>query len=154
MGATIHVLFFVKKTIKNAEGKMPIYLRITIEGSRFETSIGRQVDSDKWFTRVGKANGFTEDAKILNSYLDTLRSRALNYQQEIFREGKELDVQTFREKWLGIKEKPVLLMDVFVEHNRKMKVLVGKEYAQFTYIRYETTMAHTKKFLAYKYLKK
>jgi site-specific recombinase XerD len=44
-----------------------------------------------------------------------------------------------------------MLMDVFVEHNRKMKLLVGKEYAQFTYIRYETTMAHTKKFLTYKY---
>ena len=130
---------------------MPIYLRIKIEFSRFETSIGRQVDSDKWLGRVGKANGFTEEAKILNGYLDTLRSRALNYQQEIFREGRELDIATFREKWLGIKEKPVMLMDVFVEHNRKMKLLVGKEYAKFTYIRYETTMAHTKKFLQYKY---
>ena len=42
-------------------------------------------------------------------------------------------------------------MDVFLEHNRKMKLLVGKEYAQLTYIRYETTLAHTKKFLLYKY---
>ena len=44
-----------------------------------------------------------------------------------------------------------MLVDVFLEHNRKMKLLVGKEYAQLTYIRYETTLAHTKKFLLYKY---
>jgi site-specific recombinase XerD len=44
-----------------------------------------------------------------------------------------------------------MLIDVFLEHNRKMKLLVGKEYAQLTYIRYETTLAHTKKFLLYKY---
>ena len=44
-----------------------------------------------------------------------------------------------------------MLVDVFLEHNRKMKLLVGKEYAQLTYIRFETTLAHTKKFLKYKY---
>ena len=55
---------------------------------------------------------------------------------------------------MGIKEKPVMLIDVFLEHNRKMKLLVGKEYAQLTYIRYETTLAHTKKFLLYKYGRK
>jgi site-specific recombinase XerD len=151
MGVTIHPLFFVKKTIKTAKGKVPIYLRITINGSRFEVSIGRQIDSVNWHAKVGRANGFTEEAKILNSFLDTLRSRAINFEQEIFREGKELNVETFREKWLGVKEKPVMLIDVFLEHNRKMKLLVGKEYAQLTYIRYETTLAHTKKFLQYKY---
>jgi Domain of unknown function (DUF6046)/Phage integrase SAM-like domain len=83
--------------------------------------------------------------------LDTLRSRAINYQQEIFSEGKEFNVETIKEKWLDIKAKPIMLIDVFLEHNRKMKLLVGKEYAQLTYIRYETTLAHTKKFLLYKY---
>ena len=28
MGATINALFFVKKSYKNAKGKVPIYLRI------------------------------------------------------------------------------------------------------------------------------
>ena len=47
MGATINALFFVKKSYKNAKGKVPIYLRITINGSRFEVSISRQIDSRK-----------------------------------------------------------------------------------------------------------
>jgi site-specific recombinase XerD len=151
MGTSFHILFFVRKTNKMTTGKVPIYLRITINGLRFESSIGRQVDSDNWLAKFGRAKGVTEEAKTLNSFLDTLRSRAINYQQDIFREGKEFNVETIREKWLGIKAKPIMLIDVFLEHNRKMKLLVGKEYAQLTYIRYETTLAHTKKFLLYKY---
>jgi site-specific recombinase XerD len=153
MGTSFHTLFFVRKTNKTSTGKVPIYLRITINGLRFETSIGRQVDSDNWLAKFGRAKGVTEEAKTLNSFLDTLRSRAINYQQDIFREGKELNVETIKEKWLGIKAKPIMLIDVFLEHNRKMKLLVNKEYAQLTYIRYETTLAHTKKFLLYKYRK-
>ena len=151
MGNTIHPLFFVRKTAKTSDGKVPIYLRITINGLRYETSIGRQVSSETWQAKIGRVKGLTEDAKTLNGFLDTLKSRAINYEQEIFREGRELNTETFKGKWLGIKEKPIMLIDVFLEHNRKMKLLVGKEYAQLTYIRYETTLAHTKKFLLYKY---
>ncbi len=151
MGTNLSVLFYTKKKVKTIKGTTPIYLRITIDGQRFETSIHRQINSDNWLAKVGKAKGITEEVKILNAYLDTLRNKIFNYQQEIYREGNDLNVETFREKWLGIKEKPIMLVDVFLEHNRKMKLLVGKEYAQLTYIRYETTLAHTKKFLLYKY---
>jgi site-specific recombinase XerD len=153
MGATISLLFHTRKAAKTIKGTLPIYLRVTINGSRFETSISRDIEADKWLAKAEKAKGISEEAKTLNSYLDTLRNTAFNYQQEIRQEGKELNIQTFKEKWLEIKEKPVMLIDVFLEHNRKMKLLVGKEYAQLTYIRYETTLAHTKKFLLYKYCK-
>src|SRR5450755_732136 len=141
MGATISLLFHTRKSAKTISGTLPIYLRVTINGSRFETSISRDIEEDKWLTQAEKAKGISEEAKTLNSYLDTLRNTAFNYQQEIRQEGKELNIQTFKEKWLEIKEKPVMLIDMFLEHNRKMKLLVGKEYAQLTYIRYETTLA-------------
>jgi site-specific recombinase XerD len=151
MGATMSLLFHTRKAAKTANGALPIYLRVTIKGLRFETSISREIEEDKWINKAEKVKGNSEDAKSLNSYIDTLRNIAFNLQQEIRQEGKELNIQNFKEKWLGIKEKPVMLVDVFLEHNRKMKLLVGKEYAHLTYIRYETTLAHTKKFLLYKY---
>jgi hypothetical protein len=151
MGTNFAVLFYARKNVKTRRGNLLIYLRVTIDGARFDTTISRQIESEKWIAKIGRAKGLTEDAKQLNSYLDNVRTKVFNYQQEIFKEGKELNVETFEEKWLGIKEKSVMLVDVFLEHNRKMKLLVGKEYAQLTYIRYETTLAHTKKFLLYKY---
>jgi Arm DNA-binding domain len=61
MGASIHTLFFVRKSYETAKGKVPIYLRITINGSRFEVSINRQIDYCNWHAKVGRAQGFTEE---------------------------------------------------------------------------------------------
>ena len=96
MGTNLSVLFYTKKKVKTIKGTTPIYLRITIDGQRFETSIHRQINSDIWLAKVGKAKCITEDVKILNAYLDTLRNKIFNYQQEIYREGNELNVEMFR----------------------------------------------------------
>jgi len=79
MGATISLLFHARKAAKTIKGTLPIYLRVTINGSRFETSISRDIEADKWLAKAEKAKGISEEAKTLNSYLDTLRNTAFNY---------------------------------------------------------------------------
>lgn len=87
----------------------------------------------------------------MNDYIDLMRNRAFNIQGEILLEGGELTSSSFKNKWLGVSEKSVMLLDVFLKHNRKMKELVGKEFAQLTYVRYETTLEHTRKLLKWKF---
>ncbi|HEY4966675.1 MAG TPA: Arm DNA-binding domain-containing protein, partial [Puia sp.] len=72
MGTNLRVLFYAKKKVKTIKGTTPIYLRITIDGQRFETSIHRQIATDNWIAKLGKAKGITEDVKILNAHLETL----------------------------------------------------------------------------------
>ena len=93
MGATISVCFFMpRKTVKTIKGTTPIYLRITIDGQRFETSIRRQIATDNWHAKLGKAKGITEDVKILNTATSTrYRSRVFNYQQEIYQGRKRTE---------------------------------------------------------------
>ena len=69
MGTNLSVLFYTKKKVKTIKGTTPIYLRITIDGQLFETGIHRQINSDNWLAKVGKAKRITEDVKILNAYL-------------------------------------------------------------------------------------
>jgi site-specific recombinase XerD len=151
MGTNFNVLFYAKKKLKTTKGRIPIYLRVTIDGGRFETSVHRQVESDKWAAKIEKAKDNSEEAKSLNDYLDLMRNRAFNFQRELIMEGQDLTVKSFRNKWLGLSGKIVTLLQVFGEHNDKMKLLVGKEFAPLTYVRYETTLEHTKKFLKYKF---
>jgi hypothetical protein len=47
MGTTISLLFHARKAAKTIKGTLPIYLRVTINGSRFETSISRDIEADK-----------------------------------------------------------------------------------------------------------
>jgi hypothetical protein len=101
----------------------------------------------KWSKNLGKAIGNSEDVKQLNQYLETLRLKVYNYQRQIVLEGKEITIETLRIKWLDLKEKPRMLLEIFKEHNRQMKELIGKEYARLTYIRFETSLRHTQSFI-------
>lgn len=40
--------FQLKKNKKKKNGEVPIYLRITIDGSRFEMSIKRSIKEENW----------------------------------------------------------------------------------------------------------
>ena len=56
----------------NAQGLIPVYLRITIDGERVEISSKRYVNPSHWNTNRQKLNGTGEDAKTINAYLKTL----------------------------------------------------------------------------------
>ncbi len=151
MSIQISILFYVKTSKKFRNGLVAVYMRVTIDGHRFEQSTLRQVNPLKWSSQLGKAVGNTEEIKQLNQYLETLRHKVYNYQQQITLEGSEMTIDTLRLKWLGVKEKPRMLLDIFKEHNRQMKELIGKEYAHLTYIRFETSYRHTENFIKWKF---
>jgi site-specific recombinase XerD len=51
----------------------------------------------------------------------------------------------------GCQERTRTLIPIFIDHNNKIKALIGKEYAPGTLERYETSLKHTKDFLMWKY---
>ncbi|WP_295801649.1 Arm DNA-binding domain-containing protein [Mucilaginibacter sp.] len=72
MISTICINFNLKKTKTLANGTAPIYLRITIDGSRVEFSTKRYVTASRWNPKSQKMTGTTEEARIFNTYLKTL----------------------------------------------------------------------------------
>jgi site-specific recombinase XerD len=152
MNDTINVLFFAKKSKTTTEGLVPIYLRVTINGSRFEISTKRYVLEQQWSTEAGKMKGNSDEVKSVNSLLESMRARAFERQKQLLLEGKEVTIESFRQKWLGsLTEKPRMLLEIFDHHNQQMKTLVGKEYAPFTMMRYVTARKHTASFIQWKF---
>ena len=72
---------------------MPIYLRITIEGQRFETSSQRYVEENKWSSASGRVKGSNEEARSINTYLDSLRSKIYQTQNQLIQQGKPVTVE-------------------------------------------------------------
>ena len=68
MNKTFGLLFYLKKSKVDAQGKCPIYLRITVDGKRTEISTKRSIAISKWNTQANKAIGRTEDVRELNAY--------------------------------------------------------------------------------------
>lgn len=146
---TLH--FYAKSTKANSKGLLPIYVRLTIEGKRFEYSTKKFILPTKWSTELGKMKGNSEEARSINSLLDFTRNRVNEIHFELLKESKSINVEEFKNKLLGIKERDRMLIPIFEEHNRKMKELIGLEYAAGTYERYVTSLRHTRNFLLWKY---
>ncbi|NNT71653.1 site-specific integrase [Flavobacterium sp. IMCC34852] len=151
MNAKITVLFYLRKSKVNAQGQMPIYQRITINGQRLDISSGFFIQEDKWSKETSKIKGNSEEARIINSQLEMIKAQVYETQKKLFMNQTEINFENFKNEFLGKKERERMLIPIFVEHNRKIKELVGHEYAAGTLERYETSLKHTKEFLFWKY---
>lgn len=148
---TMTLLFYARVSKANATGIVPIYLRVTIGRQRFETATGRTIDSMTWSQPLGKAVGSSPGARELNQFLEVLRAKAYAIQKKVITTDVDLTIDEFTKQWKGTKAKPKMLLEIFQEHNDRIKALVGHQYSQSTYTRYVTSLEHTKKFLLEQY---
>lgn len=151
MTTKISLIFYIRKSKINANGQVPIYQRITIEGKRYEISTGQFVEEVKWSAEAGKMKGNSEEARSINNRLDMVKSKVFDVERRLFMSNTQINIENFKNEYLGKKERERTLIPIFVEHNRKIKELVGSEYAPGTLERYETSLKHTKAFLQWKY---
>lgn len=145
------ILFYVKSSKASKNGLLPIYQRITINGTRIELSTSKFVEKTKWNTVAGKIKGNSEEARLINSYLDILNAKAYETEKWMVNNNQEINAQSFKNKFLGVEERQRKLIVIFEDHNKRMKELVGKEFSINTYKKYETALSHTKEFLKYQY---
>ncbi len=151
MKTKITVLYYLRKSKVNAQAQMPIYQRITINGQRFDVSTGLFVEEHKWSSEASKMKGNSEEARMLNGRLDMMRAIVYETEKKLFMNQIEITFESFKNEYQGKKERARMLIPIFQEHNRKIKELVGQEYAPGTLERYETSLKHTKAFLLWKY---
>jgi site-specific recombinase XerD len=151
MNTKLSILFFVKRTKTNVDGLLPIFIRVTVSGARIEFSTKRFTSADKWSVEGNRMKGTSAEAKATNSFLDTLKAKIYDYQQQLIREDELVNAESMRNKILGIEKRSHMLVGIFKQHNDEIKALVGREFATATYTRYETSLKHTVDFLQWKY---
>ena len=145
------LIFFLKKS-KNLKKKLKhVYMRITVDGIPVEFSIKKSWDIDRWNQSSGRATGTKEDTRLLNAYLDTLSSKVFQAKMILIASGQTITAYTIKNHILGIGEKKRMILEIFQDHNCKMKSLIGSEFAPGTVQRYQTSYDHTKAFILWKY---
>jgi len=151
MNTKLSILFYAKRAKTNTDGLVPIYLRVTVDSERIEFSTKRFTQPDKWSVEGNRMKGTTDEAKAINTYLDTLKAKVYEYQQQLVRENELVNAENMRNKILGVEKRRNMLVAIFEKHNDEMKALVGKEFAEATYQRYITSLKHTIDFIKWKY---
>jgi site-specific recombinase XerD len=151
MEARMSILFFGKKTKNESEKELSIYLRVTINGERFEVTTQRYIEPNKWSSAAGKVKGNSEEARSINQHLDSLKQKIYDYQKSIVQNGGSFTKELLRQKWYGIEQRTYSLVEVFQHHNDQLKSLIGKDNSKATFGKYRTTLDHTISFLKWKF---
>ncbi len=85
---TFSILFYLKRSKLNKNGEAPIYMRITIDGERSETSTKRSIEPERWNTAKGLARPLSMYEKDLNQYLKHITHQVYLKQQEMEEKNK------------------------------------------------------------------
>lgn len=153
MNAKVSVLFYAKKSKAKNNSRVPIYLRITVNGKRAEFSTGKDVEISKWSAIQNRLKGNSEEARTLNKYFDVLQSKVLDIENNLIMSGEPFDASDVKNLLSGNKQTERYLIPIFEDHNKRMEKLIGKEYAVATLKNFKTCLSHLKEFL-WKYHKK
>jgi len=151
MNAKLSILFYAKRAKTTTDGLIPIYIRVTVKGERIELSTKRYTLPEKWSVEGSCMKGTSAESKATNSFLDSLKAKVYDYQQQLIREDEIVNAENMRNKILGIDKMSHMLIGIFQQHNDEIKALIGKDYAAATLVRYETSLKHTVNFLKWKY---
>lgn len=144
-------LFYIKRTKLLSNGEAAIYLRIKVGNSEAELSIMKSIRPENWSTLKKGATGKSKEAQDVNKYIEHIRKQLNSYVDELRDEGSEVTAYALKCKLAGQKGNERTILNVFEEHNKSVKLLVGKDFAPATLQRYETCLLHIKGYIKEKY---
>ena len=75
MDKSFGCLFHLKRKGNYEDNGIDIYLKITVDSTYVEVSTKRKCFRANWNVKAGRAEGKTDYAKSINSYLDTLQQK-------------------------------------------------------------------------------
>ncbi|MCC7159527.1 MAG: hypothetical protein IT281_08315 [Ignavibacteria bacterium] len=153
MDSKITIHFIGKKSRLTSHHQLPIYLRVNIDGKRFEVATHQHTDPSLWLPGVGKVAGSSDTAIHTNIELDEIKRKVYEYRDRIYKEQREFNVNTLREKWFGQDRNTRTLLEVFRLSILDLEKLVIKGvYKRSTFIKYKTTERHLIEFLKWRNL--
>ena len=144
-------LSFYMKTASKETNIRYIYLRVTVDGVRKETSTKRTWDIQRWDPKTERATGNKEDARTLNHFLDVMETKINQFKMDLMYTEKTISAQRIIDFVLGRVTSKALLLEEFKKHNDEMLSLVPQDYALAMHKRYETARFHAVAFVKYKY---
>ncbi len=153
MISSFNLNFSLKKSKLLANGTAPIYIRLTIDGERLEFTTKRYVIPSKWNPAAQKMSGTHEEARSFNVYLKTLEQQIYDAHRQLIESKIPVTVHVLKDKVFGKEVKPEIktLLPIFKEHNRRLSVLVGKDYSVGTLVCFTTTSKHLTDFIKWHY---
>lgn len=145
------LLCFIKRSKANSSQKVPLYMRISLNGERSEISLKRFIDPHSWDSKRQQIRGRVEDARVVNVYIQSMKTALYNHYNACIIRGEELSASSFKDSFLNKGTRKKTLLETFHYHNSKVESQIDKGFSKATFIRYQTCLNHIKCFIKWKF---
>lgn len=148
------VSFFLKKAKLLKNGEASVAMRITIDGQRVENNIRKSILPNLWDQSKERAKGTSAAAVDLNRFIEDARIRIHQIVTELQQTGAEINPLIVQQLFYGVgqvRKQERTILQVIQEHNDEAKQLIGKDFVEITWRRYETMKRYLGELIKQKY---
>lgn len=124
-----------------------IYCRLSYADQRLEFSLGVKLPKKEWDKKDQRPCGLSHEAREVMSDIETILYRVKQYRHYLIEEEKPADLIELRERIAPSARQTIGLLDYYAAHNKRVKELVGIEYAKGTHTRYQQVYHHMVNFV-------
>ena len=146
------LLFYVSKTKLQKNGEAPLLLKINVNGRRVVINLRRSVNPVDWDSAKGRVGGKSDQAKVVNEYIEAVKFKFRQKYNELIQMHEELTVEMLRDAVIGSNGSAgKTIIAVWEDHLEGMRKLIGKETTRATCQKYSAALNHIQRFLRLKY---
>jgi site-specific recombinase XerD len=151
MRNTFKVLFYLKRDKQKANGHIPLFCRITVNGQEVRFGMKKDVNPKYWDTKAGKATGKTNEAVEINTLIDSTKSAIYRVYRDLQERESSVTAEKVKNTFLGLESRHQNLLELFDRHNEERKLLIEKSISIATYDKYRITRSHLAGFIRERY---
>ena len=145
--STFNVNFLLRKHKMLKNGEAPICMRISVNCQAVDISIKRSVAVDSWNQTRECCTSTGKVGKELNRYIETMKAKVLQIHRELEIDGVRVTADAIRDKLYGRDESQKTLVEVYAEHNKRCRALIGKDFSVSTVEKFDTSLNALKVFI-------
>jgi site-specific recombinase XerD len=145
--STFRLLYILKKSKLLKNGEAPICLRITVQGQSAEVMVKRSISVHLWNQSRECSNGKHQKDRELNHYLEIVKAKIYKIHRELEIDGKTVTANVIRDRYNGKDESNKTLVEIFREHNKKCRALIGIDFTQSTVDKFDTSLSHLQEYI-------
>ena len=145
--STFAILFYINRTKIRKDGTCQLLCKVSIDAEWEQIGTKASVNPDIWNPEIGRADGRSENAVMVNRAIDELTREITNHYNHIKKSLGFVTAELVKNAVKGIGQKPVTLLALFREHNEEFKKRIGVDRIKETYDSYQRSYKHLAAFV-------
>src|SRR5258708_24309922 len=73
MSKSLSLMVYLKWQKKDSQGKVPLYVRVTVDGDKDDFSLGHKVQQSEWRQEKQLLTGKSQEARLVNSKISQMK---------------------------------------------------------------------------------